>query len=197
MDLKLCEIRQGTDTVIKYFHSLKRVWQDLDLFYAYEWRSLNDYKHHLKTIMVDRIYKFLADLNIEFDEVRGRKIGRKPLLSIGEVFSEVRHKESHWNVMLGKKNKKQVTLLKVLHWCMKHLLIKLQIIKDKENEKSRVWRDYCDKLGRTHETCWKLHGKSANWKSNKQGERSGSNRLSSITNTTDSYQSSDEKFIKS
>ena len=37
-----------------------------------------------------RIFKFLAGLNVEFDEVRGRIIGRQPLPSIGEVFSEVR-----------------------------------------------------------------------------------------------------------
>ena len=51
----------------------------------------------------NRIFKFLAGLNVEFDEVRERIIGRQPLLSIGEVFSEVRREESRRNVMLGKK----------------------------------------------------------------------------------------------
>ena len=51
----------------------------------------------------NRIFKFLVGLNVEFDEVRGRIIGRQPLSSIGEVFSEVKREESRRNVMLGKK----------------------------------------------------------------------------------------------
>lgn len=42
-------------------------------------------------------------LNIEFDEVKGRIIGRQPLPSLGEDFSEVRREESHRSVMLRKK----------------------------------------------------------------------------------------------
>jgi len=49
------------------------------------------------------IYKFLASLNIEFDEVRGRIIGRSPLPPISDVFAEVRREESRRSVMLGKK----------------------------------------------------------------------------------------------
>lgn len=51
----------------------------------------------------NRIYKFLAVLNVEFDEVRGKIIGRQPLPLIGEVFSKVRWEKSRWNVMLIKK----------------------------------------------------------------------------------------------
>lgn len=42
LTLKLEEIRQGEDTVTKYFNSLKRLWQDLDLFNDYEWKSSED-----------------------------------------------------------------------------------------------------------------------------------------------------------
>ena len=92
--LKLGEMRQGEDSVIEYFNSLKRVWQDLDLFNTYEWKSVEDSLHHKKTVEDNRIFKFLAGLNIEFDEVRGRVIGKQPLPSIGDVFLEVRREES-------------------------------------------------------------------------------------------------------
>ena len=36
LTLKLGKMRQGEDSVTKYFNSLKRVWQDLDLFNTYE-----------------------------------------------------------------------------------------------------------------------------------------------------------------
>ncbi|XP_024019292.1 uncharacterized protein LOC112090970 [Morus notabilis] len=80
-----------------------RFWQDLDLFNTYEWKSPEDAQHHKKTVEDSHTFKFLAGLNVEFDEVRGRIIGRPPLPSIGEVFSEVRREETRRNVMLGKK----------------------------------------------------------------------------------------------
>ena len=45
----------------------------------------------------------MARLNVEFDEVRGRVIGRQPPPSIGEVLLEVRREESRRNVKLGNK----------------------------------------------------------------------------------------------
>ncbi|RVW63732.1 hypothetical protein CK203_052770 [Vitis vinifera] len=91
------------DNVTKYFNSLKRIWQDLDLFNTYEWKSAENRCHHKTTMEDNRIFKFLAGLNVEFDEVSGRIIGRQPMPSIGEVFSKVRREESQMNVMLGKK----------------------------------------------------------------------------------------------
>ncbi|RVW43620.1 hypothetical protein CK203_104159 [Vitis vinifera] len=71
--------------------------QDLDLFNTYECKSAEDGRHHKKTMEDNRIFKFLVGLNVEF-EVRGRIIGRQPLPSIGEVFSEVRREENRRNV---------------------------------------------------------------------------------------------------
>ncbi|RVW87753.1 Cyclin-dependent kinase D-2 [Vitis vinifera] len=58
------------DNVTKYFNSLKRIWQNLDLFNTYEWKSTEDGLHHKKTMEDNRIFKFLAGLNVEFDEVQ-------------------------------------------------------------------------------------------------------------------------------
>ena len=94
LTLKLDDIQQGEDNITKYFNSLKRIWQDLDLFNTYEWKFVEDGCHHKKTMEDNRIFKFLASLNVEFDELRGRNIGKQPLPSIGEVFSKVRRGES-------------------------------------------------------------------------------------------------------
>ncbi|GMJ09462.1 hypothetical protein HRI_004615400 [Hibiscus trionum] len=83
--LKLEEIRQGEDSVTKYFNSLKRLWQDLDLFNDYEWKCHSDCNHYKKTLEDNRIFKFLIGLNVVFDEVRGRIIGKQSLLSLEEV----------------------------------------------------------------------------------------------------------------
>ncbi|RVW25032.1 putative mitochondrial protein [Vitis vinifera] len=56
LTLKLGEIRQGEDNVTKYFNSLKRIWQDLDLFNTYEWKSAEDGLHHKKTMEDNQIF---------------------------------------------------------------------------------------------------------------------------------------------
>ncbi|XP_050919518.1 uncharacterized protein LOC127137067 [Lathyrus oleraceus] len=100
--LQAREIRKEGNNVTKYFHSLKRVWQDLDLFNTYKWNSAEDAKHHQQKIEEDRIFQFLAGLNEELDEVRGRIIARETLPSLGEVFAEVRREETRRSVMMGK-----------------------------------------------------------------------------------------------
>ena len=44
---------------------------------------------------------FLAGVNRNLDEVRGRILGRKPLPSIREVFSEVQQEENRKRIMNG------------------------------------------------------------------------------------------------
>jgi hypothetical protein len=41
------------------------------------------------------------------------------------------------------------------------------------DDKPRVWCDYYNKPRHTRESCWKIHGKPANWKNNKPSDRSG------------------------
>ncbi|TXG48854.1 hypothetical protein EZV62_024729 [Acer yangbiense] len=76
LQLKLGEIKQGTNTVTKYFATLKRLWQDLDMFNEYKWKDPEDGAHYQKLLDNNRVFRFLAGLNVEFDEVRGRIIGR-------------------------------------------------------------------------------------------------------------------------
>ncbi|KAI5398299.1 hypothetical protein KIW84_063906 [Lathyrus oleraceus] len=87
-----------------YYDTAKELWegQDLDLFNECEWIPPADSKHYKKMVDVSRVFKFLASLNVDFDEVRGRILGRNPIPPIGEVFSEVRREESRRQVMLGK-----------------------------------------------------------------------------------------------
>jgi hypothetical protein len=172
LTLKLGEMHQGEDSVTKYFNSLKRVWQDLDLFNTYEWKSVEDSRHHKKIVEDNRIFKFLAGLNIEFDEVRGRVIGRQPLPSIGDIFSEVRREESRRNVMLGKKGPGVAVESSALVAADANSS-KAITYQRRTDDKPRVWCDYCNKPRHTRETCWKIHGKPANWKSSKPGDRSG------------------------
>ncbi|XP_072071933.1 uncharacterized protein [Arachis hypogaea] len=165
LTLKVREIQQGGDNVTKYFHTLKRVWQDLDHFNNYKWNSAADAKHHQQTVEEGRIFQFLAGLNVELDEVRGRIIGRAILPSIGEVFAEVRREETRRAVMMGKGKTEQTSLES------NALLMAPAALKSSSNQKhpSNLWCDHCNKPRHTRETCWKIHGKPAHLKGSKPG----------------------------
>ncbi|XP_074346526.1 uncharacterized protein LOC141685315 [Apium graveolens] len=168
LTLKLGEICHGEDNVTKYFNSLKCLWQDLDLYSNYEWKSPEDCNHYKKTVEDNRIFKFLIGLNVEFDEVRGRIIARKPLPSMGEVFSEFRREESRRLVMLGKRN-----LMSIVEKVENSALVVGtnfgRVASKRTDEKPRIWCDHCNKPHHTRETCWKVHGKPTNWKGSHEG----------------------------
>ncbi|KAH9697911.1 retrovirus-related pol polyprotein from transposon RE1 [Citrus sinensis] len=147
LQLALGDIRQGDYSITKYFNTLKRLWQDLDLFNDYEWENMEDFKHHKQTVNNERIFKFLSGLNVEFDEVKGRIIGRKPLPTLEDVFSKVRREESRRDANATRSITQQ-------------------------QQKPRVWCDYCNKPRHTWEACWKLHEKPADWKNSKHSRAS-------------------------
>ncbi|QHN82950.1 uncharacterized protein DS421_20g700340 [Arachis hypogaea] len=117
LTLKAREIQQGSDNVTKYFHTLKRVWQDVDHFNNYKWNSAADAKHHQQTVEEGRIFQFLVGLNMELDEVRGRIIVRAILSSIGEVFAKIRREKTRRAVMIEKGKTKQTFLESNAFFC--------------------------------------------------------------------------------
>ena len=83
---------------------MKALWQEPDLRYKDNWECSKDSVRYLKRMENDRVYVFLAGLNKNLDEVRGRILKRKPLPSLREVFAEVRREEGQRKVMLGENN---------------------------------------------------------------------------------------------
>ena len=105
------------------------------------------------------MYKFLLGLNKNLDEVRGRILGTKPLPNIREAFSKVCKEESRKKVMMGSQTTSTVTESSALaaHGTQYQP-------SDNRQRKGRPWCDHCRKPGHTRETCWKIHGKPADWK---------------------------------
>ncbi|KAL6340459.1 hypothetical protein AAG906_006123 [Vitis piasezkii] len=88
-------MNEEIDSNYMCYSTTKELWDnDLDMFNVYKWKSTNDANHYKQTVEAHRIYKFLAGLNVEFDEVRGRIIGKVPLPKI----------KSHRHVTLGNKS---------------------------------------------------------------------------------------------
>ena len=82
--------KQGSRDVTTYYNDIVTLWQELDLCYEDDWECPANSVKHKKREENERVYNFLTGLNQELDEVRGRILGRKPLPSLREVFSEVR-----------------------------------------------------------------------------------------------------------
>lgn len=167
---RLWSSKQGSRDVTNYYNDIVSLWQELDLCYDDDWECSADSVKHKKREENEHVYSFLAGLNQELDEVRGRILGRKPLPSLREVFSEVRREEARRKVMIGK----------TAHESEGSALVSRS--SDGEGRSSKKpWCDYCKKPWHTRETCWKIHGKPANWKKKQPGDN-----WNSQANVTDS-----------
>ncbi|KAH9722152.1 retrovirus-related pol polyprotein from transposon RE1 [Citrus sinensis] len=137
---------------------------ELDLCYDEQWDCSSDSVRYKKMLENDRVYVFLAGLNRDLDEVRGRILSRKPLPSIREVFSEVRSEEARRNVMLN-----DVKATREVESSESSALVSKAPEPDGDQRNSK--KPLCDFYKRswhTRETCWKLHGKPPHVKK-KQG----------------------------
>ena len=115
-----------------------------------------------KRLENERVFEFLAGLNQELDEVRGRILGRKPLPSIREIFSEVRREENRRKVMLKPKNFTGHTGTGPETSAL--MSKKAPNGSSQNQQKKRPWREHCRKTGHTKDTCWELYGKPPDWK---------------------------------
>ena len=52
---------------------------ELDLYKDFEWRNEEDFLQYRKIVKKERVFDFLIGLNPEFDVVRGRNMGTRPI----------------------------------------------------------------------------------------------------------------------
>ena len=172
----LHDLRQGEMTVTHYYNTLSRFWQQLDVFETMDWECLRDASRYKRIIEKERVFKFLLGLDKSLDEVRGRILGTKPLPTIQEAFSEVRREESRKKLMMGTRPFSNVqegsALISQGSTNIQEgtALVSQGSTYDARQKKGRPWCDHCRRPGHTKETCWKIHGKPTDWKSNKEKE---------------------------
>jgi hypothetical protein len=98
---------------------------------------------------------FLAGLNKDLDEVRGRVLGKVPLPTLREIFAEIRREEARQGIMMSKTQRNSESEGSAL--ATRNL--------DEGRRSDKVpWCDHCKREWHTRETCWKLKGKPPNWK---------------------------------
>ncbi|GMI75146.1 hypothetical protein HRI_001183900 [Hibiscus trionum] len=161
--LKLKDIRQGTLEVTQYYNNLKILWQELDMYYEADWGEGSEHTKFMDHLNKERLYEFLAGLNRDLDEVRGRILGRTTLPTIGEAFAEVRREEKRRLIMLGD-TRELKPLSAAGHRPPENSAL---ISRGPQSQRfkagsdfgsNRPWCSHCNRVEHTKEKCFKLHG---------------------------------------
>ena len=102
--IKTAATKQGSKTVTEYANILQNLWQELDYYRCIETKCAEDAANLKNFIEKDRIYEFLAGLNVEFDAVRVQILGKDELPPLKEVIAIIRAEESRRGVILEPQN---------------------------------------------------------------------------------------------
>ena len=87
-------------------------------------------------------------------------MGIKPLPNIQKAFSKVRREESRKKLMMMTDNLSTSTI-------EGSALYTHNSSQDNKLRKGRPWCEHCKNPSHTKETCWKIHGKPADWRPNR------------------------------
>jgi hypothetical protein len=157
---KLSMTKQGNMMVIEYYNTMKSFWLELDYYQDFKMQCNDDAVILKNYVERERIFEFLAGLNIEFDQMRVQILGKESLPSLNEVFSVIRAEEGRRTVMLDAPNTEGSAMLITYSRSMGDAMNGAEVgkIEGKKFPKDYLFCNYCKKTGHTKETCWKLHG---------------------------------------
>ena len=113
----------------------------------HKWKCSVDALYYTKIVEQKRLYKFLIELNKNLDDVRGRILSKRSLLSLREAFEE-----SWKKVMLGKPNQTVEASAMAARGGGPSS-------SNFGRYKERPLCDHCHKLRHAKERCWDLHGR--------------------------------------
>lgn len=85
---KLMEMKQGSNSVTRYFSDIQDLWQELDLFLETSIICVECTAKVQANVEKERVFDFLAGLNSNLDDVRGRVVARDPFPSPEDAFAE-------------------------------------------------------------------------------------------------------------
>ena len=91
--MKLSTTKQGNLSVIEYYNLIKGFWLELDYYQDFKMKCSEDAVTFKQYVERERVFEFLAGLNVEFDQVRVQVLGKDTLPSVNEVVSLIRAEE--------------------------------------------------------------------------------------------------------
>jgi len=97
---KISSTKQGSRSITQYSNLLQSLWQEMDHYQCIQMKCSEDAALLKRFVEKDRIYDFLAGLNVEFDAVRVQILGKEELPSLNETIAIVRAEEGRRGVMV-------------------------------------------------------------------------------------------------
>ncbi|XP_028057274.1 uncharacterized protein LOC114261231 [Camellia sinensis] len=158
---------QGEQMVLQYFTFLTNYWKRLDRLQDYKPICTADLVKYRKFIAQERVFKFLAGLNIEYDPVQSRVLSMDTLLLLQDAFAYVENEESRRFAMMSSVSTDRSALLSTPRDGLSLTLILPSATKDS------VFCDYYKKPRHNRETCWKLHRTPSRGRGDRSGVRGG------------------------
>ena len=76
------------------------MWQEFNFYQGFQAVCTEDATNWLKRLEKERVYDFLAGLDMEYDPIRVQVLGRVPFPSLGEAYAIVRQEESRRGAMV-------------------------------------------------------------------------------------------------
>lgn len=162
LEIQLKDIKQGDQTVSKYFSSLSRIWQQIDSLELYKWECSADDVIYMKIKETKRLFGFLYGLHKDLDAVRGRILSTKPLPTMTTAFSDVRQEESRLKVMMGSSvtivSSESSALITQESENKKDNYLVTRKVESKSGGYTKKYCRYCHRDGHTVEECYRRTG---------------------------------------
>ncbi|XP_075499991.1 uncharacterized protein LOC142538567 [Primulina tabacum] len=158
-----------------WFHTANEtfdIWQELDLFRD-DSSSCADCSIKIRSnLEKEWVFDFLAGLNRNLDDVRGRVVARDPFPSSDDAFAEVRREEMQRKVMFSDYSPIPPSVPDV------SALATQKSAFPGQHFHKRPSCDHCKRPGHTKDKCWAIYDKPANWQPKKKNEQHGYQALS-------------------
>ena len=74
--------KQGTLSITEYYNVMKGLWLELDYYQNFQMKCSEDAAMLLKSVERERLFEFLAGLNLKFNQVRVQVLGKETLPSL-------------------------------------------------------------------------------------------------------------------
>ncbi|XP_040955857.1 uncharacterized protein [Gossypium hirsutum] len=162
---KISSTNQGSRSITEYSNLLQSLLQEMDHYQRIQMNCSEDAALLKRFVEKNRIYDFLAGLNVEFDAVRVQILGKEELPSLNETIAIVRAEEGRRGVMV---ENSQVDSSALVTKAVSERKFGLEQPKSEDNRQTErtkpinrdsVWCTYCKKARHTKERRWKLYGK--------------------------------------
>ncbi|GMP92340.1 hypothetical protein CsSME_00042602 [Camellia sinensis var. sinensis] len=97
---KLRSLDQKDRSLAVYYAELSSLWQELDYYQSFQAVCSQDATLFQQTVEKERVYDFLAGLNLEYDQIRVQVLGRSPFPTLREAYALVQQEESRRSAMV-------------------------------------------------------------------------------------------------